>query len=104
MKQFAVITILCMFSFTLFASTGMQSINAKQHNQKDRIKTGVTSGELTKKETKKLVQEQKNIRRVEAKIKSDGVITIREKAKISTMQKAASRDIYNKKHNNRDRK
>jgi len=73
-------------------------IDKREQNQKARIKQGVKSGELTKKEARKLGAEQKKIQRDEKKAKADGVVTPEEKAKIRKEQRKASKDIYRQKH------
>ena len=50
-------------------------VNARQHNQRDRIQQGVRSGELTRRETGKLVHEQREVRQLEREYKSDGALT-----------------------------
>ena len=68
-----------------------------------RIKQGIKSGELTKSETKNLVRDQKEIRQDVKSAKSDGILTGDEKKEIRKDQRQASREIYRKKHNKRDR-
>ena len=77
----------------------------KQHakNERHRIKQGVKSGELTKKETKNLVQGQKEIHQEVKAAKADGVVTKAERKDIRQDQRQESRKIYRKKHNRRDR-
>jgi hypothetical protein len=77
----------------------------KQHakNQQHRIAQGVRSGELTKRETKNLVADQKNIRREVRSAKADGNVTRAERRDIRRDQRQAKRKIHRKKHNNRDR-
>ena len=41
-------------------------VNARQHNQRDRIQQGVRSGELTRRETGRLAAEQRDVRQLEA--------------------------------------
>jgi hypothetical protein len=87
---------------------GISSASAqiKQHaqNQRQRIKQGVQSGELTKRETVNLVRQQNQIRKEVREAKTnDGVITPVERREIKQDQRQASRNIYRKKHNNRDR-
>lgn len=71
----------------------------KQQNQKARIKQGVTSGELNRKEAKQLRRQQKNIRKTERRVNADGVVTAKEQAVLDRKQKKASKNIYRKKHN-----
>lgn len=90
-------------SFAQTSNTKTPVANKREENQKDRIKQGVKSGELTKKETKNLAKDQAGIRAKEKKAKSDGDVTAKERAKIQKEQNEASRDIYRSKHNKRDR-
>ena len=73
-------------------------VNQHQSNQRDRIAQGVRSGELTRGETRQLAQEQRAIRQKERLYKSDGVLTRDERKDLHLDQKAASKDIYNEKH------
>ncbi len=86
---------------------GISSADAqiKDHfqNQKDRIKQGVKSGELTKNETRNIIQDEREIRQDIKLAKADGDITHAEKKIIMAEQKQISREIYRKKHNCRDR-
>lgn len=77
----------------------------KQHakNEHHRIKQGVKSGELTKKETKNLVHGQKEIHQDVKAAKADGVVTKAERKDIRQDQRQESRKIFRKKHNKRDR-
>jgi len=76
-------------------------VDAREKNQKARIKQGVKSGELTRRETRRLATEQLKIRHDEAKAKSDGKVTPRERAKLQKELNRSSRDISRLKHNNR---
>lgn len=71
--------------------------------QRHRIHQGVKSGELTKAETKNLIGDQKEIHQDVKLAKSDGKITAGERKIIMKEQNQESREIYRKKHNNRDR-
>ena len=74
------------------------SINARQHNQQDRIAQGVRSGSLTKDETKGLRDEQRAIGQEERQYKSDGVLTRSERKDLQQDLNASSRNIYDEKH------
>ena len=78
-------------------------VNARQHNQRDRIQQGVRSGELTRRETGKLVEEQRDVRQLERAYKSDGTLTGAERRDLHHEQNQASRDIYRQKHDEQDR-
>jgi lipopolysaccharide export LptBFGC system permease protein LptF len=73
--------------------------NKKQRNQTKRIIHGVKTGELTKSETKKLVEQQVHINRTKRRAKADGKVTRRERREIKRKQHRASANIYHKKHN-----
>ncbi len=77
----------------------------KQHakNQHHRIAQGVKSGELTKKETRNLIKDQREIRKDVKEAKADGIVTAAEKKDIRQDQRQASRKIYRKKHNEKER-
>ncbi len=80
-----------------------QTVTGKAQNQRQRIKQGVKSGELTKAETRNVVSDQREIRQDVKAAKSDGTVTKEERKDIKQDQRQASRKIYRKKHNNRDR-
>lgn len=71
-----------------------------QIKQQKRIKNGVQNNELTRGETKKLAQQQRNIQHTKKKAKADGVVTRKERTTIRRQQKNASANIYRKKNNN----
>jgi hypothetical protein len=73
-------------------------INARQHNQHERIEQGGRSGQLTKEERKKLAAEQRAIRKEERLYKSDGKLTKEERQDLKQDLNAASKNIYNEKH------
>jgi hypothetical protein len=78
-------------------------VNARQHNQQGRIVQGARSGELTRRETGRLVGEQRDIRQLEREYKSDGTLTRDERRDLHQEQNQASRHIYNQKHDAQDR-
>jgi Skp family chaperone for outer membrane proteins len=78
-------------------------VNQRQHNQRERIQQGVKSGELTRRETGRLAEEQRDIRQLERGYKSDGRLTEAERRDLHHEQNQASRDIYRQKHDDQDR-
>lgn len=78
-------------------------VNQRQQNQHQRVKQGVRSGELTRRETGALAREQRDIRRLEREYKSDGELTRSERADLHREQNQASRHIYKQKHDAQDR-
>jgi hypothetical protein len=85
------------------ARTRDRGVNARQQNQQQRVKQGVKSGELNRRETGALAREQRNIRQLERDYKSDGTLTRDEHIDLHQEQNQASRHIYNQKHDAQDR-
>jgi hypothetical protein len=73
-------------------------VNRRQFNQHERIEQGMRSGELTRGETRQLAAEQRAIRQEERRYKSDGVMTRDERKDLRQDLNAASRNVYNEKH------
>lgn len=88
----------------LNAQTKTPKVTERQKIQKEKIEQGVKSGELTRPETRQLAKQQAAIHKNKKASKSDGVVTKRERAKLDRMQDKAAKNIYQKKHNKRDRK
>jgi hypothetical protein len=83
------------------ANYGKSEVGQRQQNQQNRIAQGVKSGQLTAGETAKLENQQKGINQ---QVKADraangGKLTSGEKQQVNKEQNAASKNIYNKKHN-----
>jgi hypothetical protein len=83
------------------AKYGNNPVGQRRENQQDRIAQGIKSGQLTAGETAKLENQQKGINQ---QVKADraangGKLTAGEKKQVNKEQNAASKNIYNKKHN-----
>lgn len=78
-------------------------VNQRQQNQRERIQQGVKSGELTRRETGRLAEEQRDVRQLERAYKSDGTLTGAERRDLQHEQNQASHDIYRQKHDGQDR-
>ena len=78
-------------------------LDQREANQAGRIYNGVASGELTRPEARRLAAGQVHLRRVEARAKSDGVVTGRERAHLEHEANQQSRRIYRQKHDAQDR-
>ncbi len=85
------------------AHYGNNEVGQRRENQQDRIATGIKSGQLTAGETAKLENQQRNINRQVAtdRTANGGKLTAGEKKQINKEQNAASKNIYDKKHNAR---
>ncbi|MCC2677678.1 MAG: hypothetical protein K0R29_254 [Pseudobdellovibrio sp.] len=75
----------------------------REHRQQGRIKAGVASGELTKREARKLRKGQKHIDHLQQKAMADGVLSPEEKARIEKAQDRQNKKIYKQKHDGQDR-
>ncbi len=112
--RFTFVLTLCLtFALTIIAGaqtettqpgTKTPGITARQKNQGKRIKRGVRSKELTKRETGSLVKDTKEIKEDKAAAKADGTVTGAERKEIHQDMNQTSRKIYRKKHNTRTRK
>ena len=104
MKKRIMFAALFVLGFTIASNAQNTPVVDKREDvQKERIKDGVKSGELTKPEAKKLVKQQRNIKKTEAKAKSDGEVTAAERAKLDRKQDRASRKIAKQKNDKQDR-
>lgn len=84
------------------AVASADSIDKRQQIQAERIEQGVGSGALTEREAAKLERQQSHIQHLENKVKSDGVVTRKEKIRVNAAQDRASHNIAFKKHNARN--
>jgi len=85
------------------AQYGNNKVGQRRENQQDRIAQGIKSGQLTPGETAKLENQQKGInQQVSAdRAANGGKLTRGEKQQVNKEQNAASKNIYNQKHNAR---
>jgi hypothetical protein len=100
---FSFAAILLVAPFASAQSTYDPRIQARLYEQDRRIVQGVTSGQLTWKEASFVQREHGRIMRQEVRMKSDGVLTSRERARLHHQLDNAGRHIYRLKHNSRDR-
>lgn len=75
------------------------SIYERQNRQQRRIHKGRKSGQLVRREVKRLRQEQRQIQHKIAHYKRDGRLNRHEKSRIHQMQDVASNNIRNKRNN-----
>lgn len=73
-------------------------VNERQHRQMHRIQEGAASGDLTRGETRRLVDEQRAIRREESAFRSDGVLTPREREHLHRDLDRSSNHIWQQRH------
>lgn len=80
----------------LFAGTPV--LDHREHNQAHRIRHGVVNGELTRPEARRLVRGEARLHRNEARARADGVVTVRERARLQHEANVESKRIYAQKH------
>jgi hypothetical protein len=97
-KILALIPAVLLIALQTYAQTATPGVTEKQVNQHQRIKEGRQSGELTKKEARRLRAREAKIQRNKRIAKSDGVVTKQERKKIHREQRRTSRAIYRQKH------
>jgi len=108
-KTFIASAVLALASVSSFAqaagaaSAATPGIDKRQANQEKRIDQGVASGELTKRETRRLEKQQAHINKVEDRAKADGVVTAAERKRLHNKQNKASANIYRQKHDKQDK-
>lgn len=102
---FSILTVALSATLSIAAMAGTKDprVNHRQLNQHERIAQGVKSGELTKGEAKDLRGDQKDIRQEEKQFKSDGKLTKNERQELHQDQNAASKEIYQEKHDAQER-
>ena len=106
MKRTMLIVLLALGLMSLASLASAQptpGIDGRDWREHARIREGVRSGELTRREAFRLRAGQRDIRFMERRAKADGVVTARERAHISAAQLHESRAIWRRKHNARMR-
>ncbi|MBK9444368.1 MAG: hypothetical protein IPN53_25050 [Comamonadaceae bacterium] len=73
-------------------------LDQKQANQQQRIDQGVASGQLNKREARRLQAREDKLAAQEAAAKSDGVVTKKERVRLNAEANRDSRAIYRQKH------
>ena len=97
-----IILAVAIFSTVSYAATAQTSTTAKPvssiKNDRQRIRQGVKSGELTKAEAAKLKAQTAQVNQERKEYKADGVITTEERKDLRQDKKKLSRRIYRQKH------
>ena len=93
---------LAIFTTAAYASTAQTVTTARPastiKNDRQRIKQGVKSGELTPAETARLAAQTKKLKDEKEAYKADGVVTTEEKKDLRQDKRKVSRHIYRQKH------
>lgn len=82
----------------LAATAQTPVINARQHNERARIRQGVRSGELTHREAARMRGREAGITAEKRAARADGIVTRGERRDIRRTENSASRAIYRQKH------
>src|SRR5690349_933843 len=103
-----IVVLLSFITFVGVFGAQAQNINTpgvdqRQENQHARIQQGVASGELTRAEAARSRSDQREIRRTEKRMKADGQVTNRERARLQRKENKASRKLRRNKHDVQDR-
>jgi len=80
------------------AQTRTPVVNAREHNQRDRIRQGVASGELNRREAARLQGREAALNAQKRAARADGVVTQEERHNLRQTQKQNSQAIYHQKH------
>ena len=82
-----------------------QTINQRERRQQRRIRQGVQSGELNRRETRHLERREWRLRRNESRARrSGGELTTRERRRLQREENRTSRAIYRQKHDRQERR
>jgi hypothetical protein len=79
-------------------------VDTRQYNQQVRIREGVKAGDLTRSETHRLREQQRDVRQLERAYNSDGTLTRAERVDLHHEQNQASRSIRRQKHDRQARR
>lgn len=81
---------------------GQRWIDRREHRQQQRIRQGIRSDELTRREAARLEAEQARIRGYERYARSDGHLSLSERRRLDRQLDRSSRQIYRQKHDRQD--
>lgn len=73
-------------------------VNRRQANQQARIREGVRSGELTRREAHTLKWKEARVAELERRLKADGTLSPADRAKLQSEMTDLSNEIYQEKH------
>ena len=80
------------------AQTGTPGVDQRQIIQQRRIDQGVASGSLTPREAMRLERGQQRVENMEARAKSDCLVTRQERAQLQHAENVQNRHITREKH------
>ncbi|HST22649.1 MAG TPA: hypothetical protein VLR90_16115 [Blastocatellia bacterium] len=108
MKRLVSVLLTLVFTFGLsivsMAQSTTPNIDKRERHQQRRIRRGVNSGSLTKREAYRLERQQARTHAQEAAAKADGVVTGKERRHLRHREARTSRHVYRQKHDAQTRK
>ena len=101
-KQLFIIATICVAGLLGFSQTADAGyFKDRQQRQEHRIEQGITSGQITPREARKLYRDQRDIRQLKRHYRSDGHFSKRERKILENRLDRSSKRIYRLKHNHR---
>jgi hypothetical protein len=96
----AILILSLVLAASAYAAPGRRdpNVNWRQRNQQERIADGVKSGELTRREAWTLERKEAHLALLERRLKSDGSLTVAERARLQRELNELSAEIYKQKH------
>jgi hypothetical protein len=80
------------------------NVNQREYSQRNRIRQGIRSGELTRVEANRLINQQSRIESYELRSRlDDGRLDRQERRNLDRMLDRSNRNIYSQKHDRQDR-
>jgi hypothetical protein len=80
------------------------NVNRREYSQRNRIREGIRSGELTRGEASRLINQQRRIESYERRSRlDDGRLDRHERRNLDRMLDRSNRDIYRQKNDRQDR-
>ena len=93
-----ILAVAALAAISVPAMAGTPRLDAREHNQRERIAQGVRSGELTRPETRRLIAGERRLHRHERYAKSDGIVMRGERIRLQRNTNRMSHRIYRQKH------
>lgn len=107
MKKIASILVAFAFAFgasaASMAQTATPRVDKRERHQQRRIRQGVRSGSLTRREAVRLERQEAKTRAAEAAAKADGTVTAKERRHLRHRVRHTNRTIYREKHDRQRR-
>jgi len=102
MKGTLVMTAISLTVVLVMAQTASAGyFSDRQQHQKQRIRQGIASGQLTPREAQRLYQNQRKLHRIKQYALADGHVSRKEGRILLAYLERSSREIYRYKHNHR---